>query len=199
MLFSGDWIWSAFAAALLAGLIVAATNVLLWWMARRRRYMNVSRLQMIEGTWALLVICLLNVYFRIDEEQLFERVFSVPPPPGLRNLDVERHYQGGPGDTAILIRFEADRATLDKLMSQPSFQSAQEQLDEHRKLYPDPLERWRWVFQASLTFASDSWQTPPPISAPRLYRWDSLHLSAEMIVVLWDADSGKAYVAYSLG
>jgi len=37
------------------------------------------------------------------------------------------------------------------------------------------------------------------MATARLYRWDNFDQSAEVVVLLWDADSAKAYVAYSLG
>ncbi|MBN1345941.1 MAG: hypothetical protein JXQ73_24840 [Phycisphaerae bacterium] len=197
--FSGDWLCSAIGAGMLTGLIVVTIDVPLCRITTRRGW-NVTRVRRLEIGWALLVIAVVFMYFRVDPEGLFERVFGVRPPEGIRNLQVERHFQGGPGDAAILLRFQADRSTLERLLANKAFGDCQDWLNELLELYPDPQERWDQIFQpAMLTFASSCWHKTPTISRPVLYRWDDFAKTGTRVILLWDAASESAYVVWLLG
>ncbi len=197
-LFSGDWFCSAVAATVITGLALAVIDVVIWWFFVWR-WGGARRADIAERVCVLVVACLVSMYFRADPEQLFKRAFGVPPPAGVSELEVERHYAGGPGDTVVLIRFLADRATIDKLISHRRFVREKEWVEILWSQRPDPQERWRRVFSDAVDFGGRAWKKGPPISKPFLYRWGGFEYSGERTILLWDAQSERGYAVYSLG
>src|SRR5262245_55454347 len=55
---------------------------------------------------------------RLTPASAFRRVFGIPPPSGVSNLTADSRYVGGPGDHVILLSFQADQSTIDRLVAE---------------------------------------------------------------------------------
>jgi hypothetical protein len=135
---------------------------------------------------------------------VFESVFGIRPPPGVRDLRADRRYAGGPGDTTAVIRFVADKATIDALLAPQSFVADDQALGEWR-------QRGNWQQLCYEVFgnltelgAEPHGGTPsiiPPMGEPHVYvyKLDKGGQAPRAAVLLWDAATGQAYVQWLVG
>jgi hypothetical protein len=193
--FSNEWICSAIAATFITAIALEWTAILTrtypgrsWLVTRRSCYV-----------WALLVASGVSQPFRANPSQLFERVFGMRPPEGVKDLEAERHYAGGPGDQIILIQFTADRATIDKLVAARGFKEDKDAIELYSDDERNPARLWDRLFTGVILLSGPKWKHAPMISEPFVYKWDDVPDDAHRITMLWDAKSGRAYVMWTLG
>jgi hypothetical protein len=132
----------------------------------------------------------------------FEEAFGVPPPSGVRELSAHTRSVG-PGDLVALIRFAADQATIDALAAGKGFALQDAGLDRMRDLGWDWPTYWRMTVSplADERTGGDAWRVPPAIRDPRVYRWTRPGTATgrdESTTILWDPDTGQAYVVRNM-
>ena len=110
-LFSGDWACSAVGLALLSVLLLPIAD----WLAERAlrlrsrgpsrplRVWNRRPQLVLLAAFTVALTGWSRLAYRLDRPRLFEAALGVPPPAGVTDLRVERHYGGGPGDMVCLI------------------------------------------------------------------------------------------------
>lgn len=149
---------------------------------------------------ALVIPALLAVspLIRLSKQQAFELAFGMAPPPGVRELRFERHYEGGPGDNSILMTFKADHACIEQITSLRAFGP-----DEYA------LERWEergrdwstWVARERATIRGQTgkwWRQLPPMAEPQFLQWGHGD-RPEGTLLIWEPATERAYVHYFLG
>ena len=99
-------------------------------------------------------------------------------------------------DTIILFRFTSDREMIDELIGKRAFEQDRESVELFGH---DWSLLWGQVFSNFDELGGRSWQNVAPMSEPELYRWTNPILGIENTILLWDAESGRAYVLYLFG
>ena len=189
---SHDWCATTLSAALLTGVIVAACDALaLRPLAQRGRLMKAGRLLA-----PLILACVIAASLHLGDDEAFERAFGSPPPVGVRELHID--YSLTFVDTVTLMRFRADQAAIDRVLAGRPFVSESDMVQLFVGEVNDIDKLWRYAFTGFGDLGSEPWQDHPPMSRPALYRWSNED-ALEQTVLLWDAQSGRAYVLYTFG
>lgn len=194
-LISKDWCFTAFSSAVMAAVLIALLNsILLRLVAERFRWGRKLQLLVVAA-----IVAGFGWTFRIDEQQLFQRAFGTIPPQGVHSLMVDTCLTAPNRDQIILLRFAADQAVIDDLVSERNFvrDDGPVQLWLRGQITWDKL--WETVFSDFDRGGGPNWTNVSPMSQPVFYRWDSEEGLLESTRLLWDAASGKAYVLYTLG
>ncbi|NLE59929.1 MAG: hypothetical protein GX616_16375 [Planctomycetes bacterium] len=196
-LVSSDWCCTVFGASVLGGVIagIGERVTQLRWVEKWRPRPVVR---------VLCAACIgvpIGFLFRLDSRAEFRAAFGVEPPSSVRELQIEKHYAGGPGDSVTLIRFVADQVTLEQILAAKGFR---EDLDLTR-LY-SPTQEWDIFWQRLFsnlpsTYGGEAWQSVGPIVSPRVYRFPPNQMDAVMdtITVLWDPVTGKVWAMRLIG
>jgi hypothetical protein len=138
-----------------------------------------------------------GLLFLLDRPHLFEIVFGMPPPPELRDLHIRRYHALGPNDNVILMRFTADRSTIDQIRSARIFRSKPDLTES----YPDQKtwqELWgRAIGDFARTFGGKEWESVLPMNSPKAYATDIE--DDRHTIILWDEATGRTYVLSTKG
>ena len=149
-------------------------------------------------TVALIIPLLLALspLFRLGKEEAFELAFGLKPPPGVSDLVVERHYEGGPGDYTLLLQFTADPATIEQITSHREFAP----YEDLAALWDEVNGNWSAFVDALHGYAARPgwWQQLKPMRNPDILQWWPQG-KARGTLLLWDPQSGTAYAAHWLG
>ncbi|MEW6250072.1 MAG: hypothetical protein AB1716_05455 [Planctomycetota bacterium] len=142
---------------------------------------------------AIVVGCAAGVALNVRPAWAFREAFGVEQlPAGVREVRVQRHYLGGPGEHALIVEFTADEATLRSLL----------------KLRPhDPdsykVQQWRatgggwlpafdaFVGPAATTLARRSWSRIRPLQAPEVFDFDATTELRSRLVLFYEPPSGR--------
>jgi hypothetical protein len=95
-------------------------------------------------------------------------------------------------DSTTLMRFDADRAAMDQILSARCLDEDREILEQHPPA-TDWAGFWGRVFGTEAKLGGKGWQSVKPMTAPKVYR---RRTGEETATLLWDAASGHAYVIY---
>ncbi len=185
-LLSGDWCFTSFSAAVAGGLSIVIVEYALGLLRLQGRWRS-TKTRVIR---AVLVGIVVGLFFRLSQEQAFEKAFGVSPPSGVRDFDATMLRAM---DTIILFRFTANRETIDQLIAKRAFEQDRESVEWYGH---DWSFLWGQVFSSFDEIGGEAWQNVAPMAEPELYRWRHPILFIEETILLWDADSGRAYVLY---
>jgi hypothetical protein len=190
-LFSGDWACSAFSAALLGALATAAINVS-GRIRARNKWRRPQQLVVV-----LIVAASLTILMSLiaTDAAMFEGAFAIAPPEGVADIRARAYYAGGPGDRIVLVRFQADEPTIDRIISARRLSPAKEDLEN----YLQGTRSWEQFLRNAMGYAGSfdpAWRRIPEMAEPRLYEWSS---DLEHLKLLWDAETGQAYAVYTFG
>lgn len=193
----------ALSAAIFGGVVSALLN---WAVpAVRRRW---KRKAPIVRPWqrkqqaillALVAICFaayagyLGLGFKT---QLFHQAFGMNPPAGVKELQAEGHYAGGPGDQVYFLHFFASRQAIEQIMADKPMTRDLDSVENYMRGERDWNSFWAAHIGQWAVF-KPAWATVPPMKEPELYHW-SLG-SIQGVTFLWDAATGEAYVIYTFG
>ena len=124
----------------------------------------------------------------------FDLAFGSSPPPAVRDIRTTGHYAGPLFDGWILMQFTVDEAALDELLSHRRF--VRDAYDE-RAWRDEPAEIWRarlGYYAESCSPGSFDVRLPARV---RVYCWGNED-RLEGTTMVWDEDSGRTYVRYTL-
>ncbi len=192
---SKDWCFTAFSSAVMATVLIALLNsILLRSVAKHFHWGRKLQLLVVAA-----IVAGFAWTFRIDEQQLFQCAFGTIPPQGVQSLKVDSCLKALNGDQTILLRFVADRQTLDELVKARDFVRD----DEPIKIWMESENAWDALWEKCFsnfsTLGGEGWAKVSPMSQPVFYQWDNEEGLLESTRLLWDAETGKAYVLYTLG
>lgn len=182
------------AGAAIFSILVLALLERLWSIERLYHWRHIRTAQ-----WVALplLVAAFAVAFRTDRGELFREAFASDVPSGVRNLVVDRYVHGLSGDKWALIRFDADRATMEQLWTQGEFGK-----DENFELYLAQGESWKGLFSAAFSNFCESggaaWREVAPMADP-VYRrrtWKD-RTASPSTSLLWDPSTGRAYALYA--
>ena len=100
---SNNWCWVLFPAMLAAGVL----DIMVCRLTARR----MARLAV-----AVAVGAALGLLLNVGPSWAFRETFGIEPPPGVGDVQLSRHYTGGPGEHALILEFHADPAALQCLI-----------------------------------------------------------------------------------
>lgn len=111
----------------------------------------------------------------VDSAWAFQQAFGVDPPPGVREVDIARHYVGGPGEHILIIEFESDPAALQTLTSLRAMKVESDRL----RLWRTSGARWQEAFDTLVLggvtgIARWSWQRIRPLESPAAYEFEAV-------------------------
>jgi hypothetical protein len=134
----------------------------------------------------------------VNSGYLFSSAFGADPPAGLRGFTVDASLLNPAGKRTVLMRFAADRATFEGVLSRGGFR-------------PDAAfgeamrdgENWAAVLHQAFgdfgRFGGAGWQDIPRMDGPDCREWRRREGGARLETrVLYDAVSGQAYVLYTV-
>ncbi len=137
-------------------------------------------------------VALFGSLFHMSGEKAFKIAFGMPSPAGVQNLSVDCNFRLV--DTTQLLHFTADRATVDQIMAHRGFRRIRETTEDY------PQERdwdavWRRVFGSFPDQGGSAWRNVAPMKIPTHFRWEN-EGTQEQVDLLWDTQTGRAYVRY---
>lgn len=193
---SKDWCFTAFGSAILSAVFIAlSNNILLRSAAEHFRWGRILQLLVV-----VAIVAVLGWAFRIDEPQVFKRAFGIVPPRGVHSLTVDYNLTAlPPGDKIILLRFIADQETIDELVSARQFVHEDEPVQLWLKSEITWDRFWERCFSNFSQSGGQGWTNVSPMNQPVFYRWEDPERLLERTSLLWDAETGKAYMLYTLG
>lgn len=130
--------------------------------------------------------------------QFFE-AFSTQPASTVKYLRAYRRYVGGPGDTVVLLRFNADRSAVAQALSGRIFERDVTIVDNWFVRNQDLDRLWYGLFATYYEYGGRDWTVPEKLFAPEVYRWNGMTSPIVKITFLWDSNSGEAYVVMTKG
>lgn len=193
---SKDWCCAPTSGAIVAAIVIGLVDrfLLISLLGQQR---GIRRAQV-----AVVICCAVGIGFlmKADPNALFQEATSVRPPPGVRHLVIDRNENvpAGGGEQTILLRFYADRATIEEIAKDGQLTRDDATLDEIKTQGGD----WSRVWQAAFSFFAESgghaWTQAAPMKRPVLFRKNSPG-SSEFTSLLWDEETGQAFVVYHSG
>ncbi len=147
---------------------------------------------------AVLIGIGLGFAFRLTESRAFEMVFDVERPPGVSEVDVDRVYAGGPGDSVLIMQFRAGESNLLPVLAQGGFEAI-------------PLEYFLPpVDNRSEALDYRLWLRLFGGLLPKNHRWHSLEPPHDLVAyeknsgwkrtrVVWDREKSVVHVIHSVG
>lgn len=184
---------STFAAAYAAILAVVAAAIIDRLFFRPRRFL------LLRLALACLIGGGIGSRLQLTDAIAFRRAFGCEPPAAVRSVVVHGHYLGSlaagpPSDIWVLIQFSADDGTFQRLVSHRSFQR-----DEfHEKWWQEERATvWRQLFGGFAGHGGPEWQNVELPKNVQILWWRGDPI--EGTTVLWDQDTGRAYVLYGYG
>ena len=196
LFFSNDYCFTALGAAICSLVVVyivdrvfCATPLI---HRRRQAYLR--------ATIALAVPLMLTFtpFFRLANTRAFQTAFGMLPPAGIEDLSAQRMYCGGPGDYVIQLTFRANAAVIGQITAQREFEIDQQLTQwwiDHDRSWPALVARLSSQFGAA---RKGWWRNRPPLENPEFWLWRPSG-TTESTLLIWDAESGRAYAAYGLG
>lgn len=201
----GDWCFSATCAAFLSALLALSIKIV-----HRKLFRLANK---IPGFARIAVSILAGIVvglgFRIDEEKAFRMAFGVDPPSAISEFHARMLKNiGPPGDTILLVRFRANRATVQSLLNRRHFELDSSWHDQAPDSQTTSLPTdewpslWDYVFGGFAKIGGGSWQNVAPMAFPEVYSWNNYELQTGVPVrprstsMLYDSDSGRCYVLY---
>jgi len=191
---SKDWCFSTVASTLATALIIGLLDSLVlervirdWSMGRR-----------IQVILALLVCGSFLACFAGTGNRLFTRVFGVSPPPGVSELAIDSASIGLSGDQAILMRFKADQATIERLVQHRGFVVDKETMT----IWSQQMgKQWPWLWERAFSnftiHGGRAWKNVEPMPDPVLFVHEHCEGIATITAkMLWDRASGRTYLLY---
>jgi hypothetical protein len=128
----------------------------------------------------------------VGPDWAFREAFGRAPPAGVRDVRIQRHYVGGPGEHVLIIEFTADPAALGALTAR---------LPEEPE--GDRVEKWRatgqgWpaafdVFAGRqvLPAARSSWLRIRPLENPEVLDFSPVGDASGRLVLFWERSTGR--------
>lgn len=191
---SKDWCCAPTSGAIMAAIVIGLSDRFLLVPLFKKRA-GIRKAQLL---FALGCVAAFAFSMRADPENLFEEVIGVRPPPGVRHLviDCNEMVPAGGGEQVILFRFVADRQTMEEIVKGGHLSRDDETVNE--LMGEDGGWRWLWeqVFSCLADSGGDPWTNVAPMKRPVLYKKQCE--GPEDMKVLWDEDSGRAYVVWSI-
>ena len=179
----------------MAAVVIGVLDRFVVRLARRCRWRRVGQVILV-----LTTACAFSLSYRLDEEAAFRRALGVFPPPGVKQLTVDRDVTYiMPNIELIFLRFTADEATIRAIVVQRGFARDDKAIEAWRQHGEDWLSLWEGVFHGYASHGGREWEAPEPMRQPVIYRWSCNKDLPEHTRLLWDADSGRAYVSHSSG
>lgn len=102
----------------------------------------------------------------------------------------------GGGEQAILLRFFADRQTIDELAKAGHLTQDDVTINQIRAEGGDWQRLWEEVFSIFAKSGGDPWANVAPMKRPVLYQKQG-NGPHEFMRILWDEDSQRAYLVWS--
>jgi hypothetical protein len=193
---SKDWCCSPVSSALMAGIVIGvADRYLLCPLLRNRHWVRKAQVLFVFG--CVLGFSLLG---KANEDGLFKEAVGVRPSPGVKQLvvDLNEMTPAGGGEQTILLRFSADRQTIEELVKEGRLARDDETVDEVAQEGGGWEKLWHAAFYPRAKSGGQAWTGDRPMKSPILYRKrDKEHF--ESTSLLWDEDSGRAYVMFQSG
>jgi hypothetical protein len=184
-----DLCWAPITSGFMAAMIIVLADMIL--LVSLARHFSWGR--KVRFLAVLAVIGAIIFLFRLDTERVFRAAFGQDPPSGVADLTVDSGLQIG-SDRAYLMRFNATQAAIDQLAANGRLRPDSECIRGWRDEGGDWAALWRTLFVSFSSQGGRDWQDVPPMSQPRVFRWESA--TQESVLLLWDAASGRAYAAY---
>jgi len=185
---SMDWCSTTFHSVWMSALLIWLVDEI----GPRRLALRRSWGRQAQWLGVLVVVIALGLVFRVNAKTVFVNAFGMAPPPGVHNATVDANLRFV--DSLQLMRFTADQATIDQIVARRKFGRNR----EDRDVSPQNLS-WEslWVnaFGSSAQQGGDAWKNVKPMAQPVLYFWES-QWPQEDTTLLWDAQTGQAYVMW---
>jgi hypothetical protein len=193
--FSTDVFCTSFGGALLGA---AATWPVQWLLDRPFWYPRrfPPRLR---ALFTVIVGLIAGLCLRVSDEDAFARAFGIAPPPGVHDIAFRKTI-GGSGDVTILLRFRAERAAFNQLLSARPLAANPVPLEEYAR-----DGNWNRLVHTAFSGIGDTlggraWKDIEPMGAPQMYEWEEHEGNVPtQLRVLWDAQTGEAYAMYLRG
>jgi len=191
---SKDFLLTPIAAALMAG-IGAALLRRLWTSEQVAGWKHVHAAR-------VLSVAALPVAFtaglRVDAGHAFREAFGIAAPAGLRELVVDANLMAPSGDRLVLMRFAADRQTVDKLLGHGRF-DPDRQVQEAWGAGEDWSSILGVAFGQPASYGGAAWSEHRLSAQPDCRRWIREEGSRRLeTTLLYDGAAGKGFVLYSV-
>jgi hypothetical protein len=192
VLTSKDFLFTPVAAATLAGVLTVALQRM--WQHRALAELKQARTVQLLSVAAIPV--LFSVGLRVNADHAFREAFGVAVPAGVRELTVDSNVSTPSGRRAVLMRFVADSRTVRELLAGGGFE-ADQQIAEARNEHETWSNILRLAFGDMARLGGAAWTKMSPMPRPEYRRWlRTLDGTRTETSLLWDADTGQAYLLY---
>ncbi len=195
-------------AAWIAGAFCVAITDFMIWSVFLQQWRKTRRLRVF---CAVLVGSFVGSFSSLTENIAFNKAFGIDTPEFVKEVDVVGHYCRGPqcgiGDLVLFLQFNVDRTGLQKILSEREFDrdDQKEQLwsnHEHPwssdgRLIQRREMAWRSLFSGLLVFSNAKWNVVALPTSVEFYQWGQ-H-GGHYTRLLWDMDTGRTYVVYTVG
>lgn len=184
-----DVCWAPIASGFMAAVIITLADMIV--LVPMARHFSWGR--KVTFLAVTVIVCTIVFMFRLDARYAFRVAFGQDPPSSVANLTVDSGLHLGP-DQTYLIRFTADQATIDQVLAARPFRTVRETTEGY------PQERdwnsvWQRLFGGDEGHGGAGWQNVEPMKRPMHFEWENTW-PQEVVDVLWDAESGRAYARY---
>ncbi len=194
---------AAYIAAWIVGACYATVvETVVWSGALRRR----KRLTGVRIACAVAVGGLASSHFLLTKDVAFNRAFGTDVPSSIQDIMVEGSYATAtpPGDLMIFLQFKVDQTGLQRILLNRGFthdrEAEQRWRDGELWAEPPPFTQtrariWDSLFGWCKVFSGEAWRNIALPARVEIYEWGLPAMDHTRL--LWDVDTGRAYVVYT--
>ncbi len=129
---------------------------------------------------------------RLRPNWAFQTAFGEDVPAGVRDLRIERHYEGGGGDFSLIMQFAASRDVVQQVTAARKFEFD----DERIRAWRENGGTWERL-PGTVGFFFRTWNSIEPAKKPTILYWRGTGTTARTLLV-WEPDTGRAVALYLL-
>ncbi len=129
---------------------------------------------------------------RVGPEWAFREAFDADPPAGIRDVRIQRHYIGGPGEHALIIEFVADAAAIHALTSLHAPHPRSQRTEQWLAAGGVWSETWsHFSGPGPLGLVRSSWMRIQPLENAAVCDYGSVGESCGSLVLFHQSETGR--------
>ncbi len=136
-----------------------------------------------------------GIAWGVEPDWALQEVFGCEPPARIRNVRIQRHYIGGPGEHVLIIEFVADAAAFQALTSLHTPKDRSGRVERWRAAGGDWSATWEaFAGPCATRFARSSWMKIQPLTGMDVFDYGTLPRSVDSLILFHEPKTGR-YVA----